>query len=185
MCSDKLSGTLTKEVAPSKDHAPPYVPPATHVALVAAPLLPLPDASRTLVLLLSNEYAATRPVVAAAVPVTPAVDNAAIVARPQRIVRRREATRLSSLALLRGWACCRRRIVASFLRPVRVNRLSSARRVLLGRRARLLAPPGLALRRLAVLVLRRQLAALARRDDALEVRMPPLRHVALGRDQRV
>jgi hypothetical protein len=40
---------------------------------------------------LSNEYAATRPVVAAVAPLTPADAKTTIVALPQRIVRRRDA----------------------------------------------------------------------------------------------
>ena len=62
---------LTRAFVPLKDSAPPYLPDADQVVFDVVPLLPVPEASPTVVPLPSlNEYAATRPVVAARVEPT-------------------------------------------------------------------------------------------------------------------
>ena len=76
-CSDAEFGTLTRALVPLKESAPPYLPDVDHVVLDVVPLLPVPEASPTVVPLPSlNEYAATRPVVAA--PVEPTANNGSI-----------------------------------------------------------------------------------------------------------
>src|SRR5438128_8282229 len=82
--SDAASGTVTWLAVPSNDSAAPNFPAASHVVLAVVPLLPLPEASPTVVPAASlNPYAATRPdpggggafatvtVTAAEVPVLP------------------------------------------------------------------------------------------------------------------
>ena len=62
---------LTRALVPLNDSAPPYLPDADQVVFDVVPLLPVPEASPTVVPLPSlNEYAATRPVVAARVEPT-------------------------------------------------------------------------------------------------------------------
>jgi hypothetical protein len=89
-CSEAEFGTLTLVLVPLKLIAPPYLP-VPHVAFAAVPLFPLPDESATLVPdPASNEYAATRPGVAADAGVAAnataaAVDSAAINTRDDEI----------------------------------------------------------------------------------------------------
>src|SRR5438093_11727549 len=67
-CKDALSLIVTKAFVPLKTSALPYFPAVVHVALPIVPVLPLPDASVTVVPAPSlNEYAATSPDVAAGV----------------------------------------------------------------------------------------------------------------------
>ncbi len=64
-CNDALSATVTRELLPLKLSAWPYFPVAAHVVFAVVPVLPLPDASATVVPdPSSNPYAATRPGVA-------------------------------------------------------------------------------------------------------------------------
>ena len=62
---------LTRALVPLKESAPPYFPDVDHVVFDVVPLLPVPEASPTVVPLPSlNEYAATSPGVAARVEPT-------------------------------------------------------------------------------------------------------------------
>ena len=47
--SAAASATVTRDELPLNDSAPPNFPPAVHVALVSAPVRPLPDASTAVV----------------------------------------------------------------------------------------------------------------------------------------
>ena len=68
---------MTRALVPLNDSAPPYLPDADQVVFDVVPLLPVPEASPTVVPLPSlNEYAATRPVVAA--PVEPTAKSGSI-----------------------------------------------------------------------------------------------------------
>ena len=79
---------LTRAFVPLKESAPPYFPDADHVVFDVVPLFPVPEASLTVVPLPSlNEYAATRPLVAARVEPTAnigSINSAAISARVNR-----------------------------------------------------------------------------------------------------
>src|SRR5438309_2339442 len=64
-CSEAASATVTREVVPLNDRALPNLPAVDQLALVIAPLLPLPERSpSTVPLPWSKLYAATRPVFA-------------------------------------------------------------------------------------------------------------------------
>src|SRR5262245_37823743 len=61
-CRVAESGTLTVAFDPLKDSPLPYFPAAVHAAFASVPVLPLPEASATVVPEPSlNAYAATRP----------------------------------------------------------------------------------------------------------------------------